>query len=252
MMDMILIDQFSLLFLILAPALVLFIIGLILFMKMGPQARKLGKANMLKRATLIVGSETGAIDIKVGKHVSSGHIEVAKTECYEILQTKETPELNRKYFWKGTGIPVTIGVTRKSVVVSPSVLIAASLCDNTTAKKNLPKEFKEWADNVGVTIPTEVEESDESEGAEKGKTKKVTKRVYTKLLELEPLMLLWYLRESMDSDAQDVLLDMKYQQGLKDAGKQWMKLGLAIGVCLIIGLSIFGVILVSGGALGGV
>ena len=67
------------------------------------------------------------------------------------------------------------------------------------------------------------------------------------LLRLKPLSLLWYFSSALDTDAQDVLLDKKYQQGIRDAGKQWMKLGLGLGISLSVGLIALVVILVASG-----
>lgn len=238
------IDMFSLIFLIIIGVVATALIFLIIIIKMGPQARRLGKANILKRTTAIIASEAGTLDIKVGKATSSGHLEVTRTECYELLQMKDSPELNRKFFWKRTGVPVSIGAGRKSVVVSPNALLATEIVDLPQEKKTeIPTEFREWLKGYSVSYTT----TEDRKSRKDGKIKKVRKQITKTLLELNPLILLKYLKESMDTDAQDVLLDKKYQQGIKDAGKQWMKMGLIIGVCAMVGLMLLGIILISGG-----
>jgi len=244
-----LMDQFTLLFLVIAPAFVVITIFFILFWKMGPQARRLGKANLTKKHTHIVASESGTLDIKVGKATRTGHFEAGKTEAYELIQTKDNPELSHPFVWKGTGVPVFIGASRKSVAVSPNLLTAIEIAEMNNPKKKLPIKLKKWAMENKITVPDEIKNPNFNTNEEESEKnpKKIVRLVVNKLIELNPLKLLWYFSSALDTDAQDVLMDKKYQQGFKDAGKQWMRLGMGLGISLSIGLIALVLVLVASG-----
>lgn len=218
------IDEFTLLFFILLPAIVLSLLFLLIIWKMGPQARKLGKATILKRVTHVAFNEAGQAEILMGPVEASGLINAGKNRYYEILHTKN-PSVTKKFHWKGTGVPVFVGAARKAVAVSPEVLKAVEAVETLKKEgKKLPAQLREYAKSIEVTMGKKTQSLDL----------------------LNPLKLEKYLSRALDVDAWDVLLDKRYQAGLKAAGKQYAKMGMVIGVCLIIGLAIFGLMFLVG------
>lgn len=238
---LVLIDEtlFTIILVALIIALFLNFILILILAKYGPQARRLGKAHMFKRATALAVNEAGQATIEVGKIESSGHLKVSANRAYELLHTGN-PTLNKKCHWKGGGVPLFVADARKAVAVSPEVLVAAEVVEMKKCGVTVPKKYEEWAKNVNVTIPVENKKKST-------KDKIVTKLRTYSLLALSPLKLSSYLNEALDMDAQDVLMDKQYQAGFRAAGKQYMKMGLVIGLCVIVGLVMLGVMVLAGG-----
>ena len=232
-------DEILLYILIIVPAFCVSLIFIIILAKMGPQARRLGKAHLLKRATAVVVNEAGQVVIEVGKILSSGHLKVAANRAYELLHTGN-PTLNKKCHWKGGGVPLFIADARKAVAVSPEALVAAEIVEMKEHGVTVPKKYEDWAKKINVAIPVKYRKKST-------KDKIVTTLRSFKLLALNPLKLSSYLNGALDMDAQDVLMDKQFQAGIKAAGKQYMKMGLVIGLCVIVGLAILGIMLLAGG-----
>ena len=215
-----LVDEATIYFIIIVTGLAVALPFILVIWKMGPQARKLGKATIRKKPTAIVANEAGQLDIEVGKTTTSGHFEVGKNRAYEIIHA-HNPSLDRKFHWKGMGTPVFLGDVRKAAVVSPSVVTAIESAE--AIEEKLPKEYKQFAGDIAQSIQST-------------NPKKKKKGVVQKILSLDPLKLKKYLSEHIDMDAQDVLMDKRFQAGWNARGKQYMLLGAVFGLVAVMGL----------------
>lgn len=216
----IIMPQLMLLLYIAMPTFIILMINALLWRKAPKQARTLLKAALLKRNTIVVADEDGTLDVRAPKMTATGHLEVSKSEIYNPLKSGN-PIITNKTFWKGSGIPVHMGAGRKAAYTSPESLKAISIAEAT--KDKLPEEWKQYAEEHNLEIV-----------AKKNKKGEVTKTKTIDLLSLTPLKLKQYFDNAIDVDAEDVLYDKAFQEGVKAAGKppRWI-MGIAVlALCL--------------------
>jgi len=224
--QLIVIDEMLLYFLLIMPSSFILIIFMLILLKAPKQVRTMIKAWIRKRATHIVITASGTIDLLVGKVDKTGNIEVGKGEYYLPTKKEGNPGLETRHFWANTGIPVSLGDGRKAVHLSPDLLTAATVAEmKVKDRKKLPKPVVDYLKSKGYD-PDKLPE-------ERGKKKK---RLVKKLRELLPLnmgALKELLKGVMDLDAVHIIWDKAYLRGFKAAGKQYFAKALAVMMILM-------------------
>jgi len=200
------------------------------------------KAWLRKRATHIVITATGTLDLLVGKMDKTGDLEIGKGEYHLPAKKIGNPGLGTRYFWKNTGIPVSLGDGRKAVHLSPDVAVAATVANIDAAKreKMVPKAVQDYLKDQGYDIIASQEKR------KKGKKQKIVEAV-GQLMPLNMNALKELLKEVMDVDAVHIIWDKAYMRGLKAAGKQYFAKALAVMMILMgFGVLIFSIGFVTG------
>lgn len=240
---MILIPEWFLYLIMLAPAgVVLAILGIILI-KSPKQAKTLIKAWLRKRGTIVVSRGNNLLDIVAPKITKTGHLEVSKHEIYGPLGG-HNPIITTPYFWAKTGIPVVIADGRKAIYASPDTLSAIHAVEAKLKGHEIPEGVKQWADQLKITERLQELVYPKGEDGKPDKTKEplgiAIKERVVKLMSMSIRRLRDYFEDAIDVDAEDVLYDMAFQDGVDSAGKQWLMKGLTV----LLALGGFGVLLI--------
>lgn len=210
---------------------------LLLVYLMPKQAKRLLKARILKRGTLIVGRQNATLDIVVPKMDATGILEAGKHERY-LPPSSMNPVVTKRYFWANTGIPVFVADGRKAIYTSPETLTAIEVAE-AKKKDELPEAIKTWAEQQKVTVTVQSRKKEDEEPTFR---KKVTKLIYVNIAKLKE-----YFADAIDIDAEDVLYDKAFEEGRRSAGNQYMKMAIPIIAILGMLIVVLALIFVGGG-----
>lgn len=239
--QLIVMDEMLLYFLLIMPSTFILIIFMMILLKAPKQVRTMIKAWLRKRMTHIVITASGTLDLLAGKMDKTGDIEIGKAEYYLPAKKTGNPGLGTVYFWKNTGIPVSVGDGRKAVHLSPDVLVAGSVAEVKVEdrKDEIPEAVRDYLKDKGFDLTAKPEK--------KGKKRKIVDAVKNVFMPLNMSVLKELLTNVMDVDAVHIIWDKAFNRGFKAAGKQYFAKGFAVMLVLIgFGILIFSIGLVTG------
>jgi len=214
----------------------------LILLKAPKQVRTMIKAWIRKRMTHIVITASGTLDLLAGKMDKTGDIEIGKGEYYLPAKKTDNPSSGTRYFWKNTGIPVSVGDGRKAVHLSLDTLVdgSAAKVKVKDREKEIPEAVRIYLKNKGFDLTAKPPER-------KGKKRKIADAVKTMLMPLNMSVLKELLTNVMDVDAVHIIWDKAFNRGFKAAGKQYFAKGFAVMMVLMgFGVLIFSIGLVTG------
>lgn len=235
------IDELMLYFLIFLPAFSILLLVLVFYAKMPKPAKAIITAWLRKRDLIAKKLANHLYDFVPAK-LRDRYLWVSKDEVYDPLRSGN-PHFSTRDQLRGTSITIWFA-TGKSVAASPSQLEALQPLAEAE-EEEIPKGLKDWSNKHGIDLDDILKEREKFKKA-KEKIEKKGGQVGI-LPTLKTTIIDMIFPKVPDLSARRVLFQIWYNMGLKDAGKQYMKMGLVIGVCAIIGLALLGFMLMSGG-----
>jgi len=236
------VDEFTLIFLIVAPSLTFLVLFALFFKKMPRQAKALIVAWLRKRDIIAKRLANGMYDFFPSK-LKDRYLWVKKDEVYDILKSAN-PTFNARTQLAGTSITFWLA-SGQALAATPQQIEDVEQLSQVEGDE-VPEELKKALKERGVDVDAILKERREvKKGLEKARKegKDVGALPILKVTILDTLF-----PKVPDLSARRVLNQVFYNMGLKDAEKRFDRLGLIIGLCVIVGLSILAFILIGGGA----
>lgn len=214
-------------FILFAKDLVLFF-----FSSIGKHLRRIIGIWLKKRVMDVCAHDTGVVEFIGRKSRRGGQLEtkIDGRKSVSILPKGSNPIVAKRFFLKGTGIPVFYSYAAKTVA-GPASMVAAMQVASSKHRGKLPKEIQEWAKANFIPIKQLKEIMREDEEA-------VVETTKEPLFTIDPTKFAEFCSDSYDEMQYEAMLESERQEGREEAGKSWGKAGLGIGivVMVIIGL----------------